>query len=321
MRFLLSICLFLVVVSCKEKSTTPRVEIISVEEMREVLKAEAVQLIDVRTRNEYASNHIKNAKNIVYQGDDWEAQIATLDAKNKLKNQWFIFGGISLLTLFTLLWLVRSRRFAKKKQALQVNFTQKLIKTQEEERIRVARELHDSVGQKLMLISRKTKNSEDTDLSSLTDDTLHELRTILKGMHPTTLEKLGFSKAIQSLINDIDANTPIFFTAEVDSIDTFLTKDVSLHLYRIIQEILSNIVKHSDTKSASILIQKEAQNITVIIEDKGKGFNFLEKYKSAKSLGMKTLLERAKIIESEIKINSILEKGTTVTLHIPIKNE
>ena len=79
MRFLLSICLFLVVVSCKEKSTTPRVEIISVEEMREVLKAEAVQLIDVRTRNEYASNHIKNAKNIVYQGDDWEAQIAALD--------------------------------------------------------------------------------------------------------------------------------------------------------------------------------------------------------------------------------------------------
>lgn len=79
MRFFLSICFLVVLVACKEKATTPRVEIISVQEMRDVLKAETVQLIDVRTRNEYASNHIKNAKNIVYQGDDWETQIATLD--------------------------------------------------------------------------------------------------------------------------------------------------------------------------------------------------------------------------------------------------
>ena len=79
MRILLSICFLVAIVACKEKPTTPSVEVISVQEMREVLKEESVQLIDVRTRNEYASNHIKNAKNIVYQGDDWEAQIATLD--------------------------------------------------------------------------------------------------------------------------------------------------------------------------------------------------------------------------------------------------
>ncbi|WP_299683042.1 rhodanese-like domain-containing protein [uncultured Dokdonia sp.] len=79
MRFLVSICLLMVIVACKEKAITPRVEVISVQEMKEVLRAESVQLIDVRTRNEYASNHIKNAKNIVYQGEDWEEQIATLD--------------------------------------------------------------------------------------------------------------------------------------------------------------------------------------------------------------------------------------------------
>ncbi|WP_299209039.1 rhodanese-like domain-containing protein [uncultured Dokdonia sp.] len=78
-RFILSLCIVVVCISCKEKSTTPRVEIISVQEMKEVLKEESVQLIDVRTRNEYATNHIKNAKNIVYQGDDWEAQVANLD--------------------------------------------------------------------------------------------------------------------------------------------------------------------------------------------------------------------------------------------------
>ena len=79
MRFILSLCLVVAFISCKEKSTTPRVEIITVQEMKEVLQEESVQLIDVRTRNEYATNHIKNAKNIVYQGDDWEEQVASLD--------------------------------------------------------------------------------------------------------------------------------------------------------------------------------------------------------------------------------------------------
>jgi len=249
------------------------------------------------------------------------AQIAELNSKNKLKNQWFFIGGISFLTLFTFFWLARSRRYAQKKQVLQTRFTQKLINGQEEERTRVARELHDSVGQKLMLLSRKTETSGDKALNTLTGDTLQELRAILKGLHPATLEKLGFSLAIQSLINEIDANTSIFFTSEIDNVDSCLNKDTTLHLYRIVQELLSNIVKHSETKSASIMIKKYEQNITTIIKDNGKGFNFIEKYKNAKSLGMKTLLERAKIIHSKIEINSILEKGTTVTLHTPIRNE
>ncbi|WP_179218240.1 ATP-binding protein [Dokdonia pacifica] len=249
------------------------------------------------------------------------AQIAELNSKNKLKNQWIFIGGISFLTFFTFVWLARSRRYAQKKQALQTRFTQKLINGQEKERTRLARELHDSVGQKLMLLSRKTKTSGDKALNVLTGDTLQELRAILKGLHPATLEKLGFSVAIQSLINDIDAHTPIFFTAEIDNVDTCLNKDVSLHIYRIIQEVLSNIIKHSETKSASVVIKKDAQHIITVIKDHGKGFRFIEKYKSAKSLGMKTLLERAKIIHSKIEINSILDEGTTVTLHTPIQNE
>ncbi|MEP0262848.1 rhodanese-like domain-containing protein [Dokdonia sp.] len=79
MRYVIPLCIVLSIVSCKEVATEPRVEVISVQEMEEVLRAESVQLIDVRTRNEFASNHIKNAKNIVYQGDDWAAQISELD--------------------------------------------------------------------------------------------------------------------------------------------------------------------------------------------------------------------------------------------------
>ncbi len=79
MKYFIPLCIVILIISCKETSTGPRVEVISVQEMEEVLRAESVQLIDVRTRNEFASNHIRNARNIVYQGDDWETQIATLD--------------------------------------------------------------------------------------------------------------------------------------------------------------------------------------------------------------------------------------------------
>lgn len=249
------------------------------------------------------------------------AQIIKLDSENKLKSQWFIFGGIGILLLFTFLWLFRSRAYAQKKQAMQEDFSQKLIHGQEEERIRVARELHDSVGQKLMLLSRKTRAIENSDIHNLTGSTLQELRDVLKGLHPSVLEKLGFSIAIQSLINDIDANTSIFFTSEVDTIDAYLNKETSLHIYRIVQEVLSNIIKHAETKSATVFIKKRRDYVEIVIKDNGKGFNFIEKYKSAKSLGMKTLLERAKIIHSKIEISSILEKGTTVTLYTPIQNE
>ncbi len=245
------------------------------------------------------------------------AQISKLDSDNKIKNQWFILGSIGILALFSILWLVRSRRFARKKQTMHQNFSRKLINGQEEERKRVARELHDSVGQKLMMLSRKAKNIEDSTINELTGSTLQELREVLKGLHPSVLEKLGLSLAIQSLINDIDANTPIFFTSEIDTIDPYLNKETSLHFYRIIQEVLSNIIKHSKSKSVNISITKEEKGIKTLIKDNGKGFNFIEKYKNAKSLGLKILLERAKIINSKIEIDSILGKGTTVIIHTP----
>lgn len=79
MKYFIPLCIVISMISCKETVTEPRIEVISVQEMEEVLRTESVQLIDVRTRNEFASNHIENARNIVYQGDDWEAQIAELD--------------------------------------------------------------------------------------------------------------------------------------------------------------------------------------------------------------------------------------------------
>lgn len=197
-------------------------------------------------------------------------------------------------------------------------FSQDLIKTQEEERTRVARELHDSVGQKLMLLTKKTKSSGDNDLESLAGNTLEELRSISRGLHPATIERLGVTAAITAMINEVDKNTNIFFTSEIENIDAMLSKDAALHMYRIIQEVLNNMVKHAEAKAAFITIEANENEIKATIKDNGKGFEFSKASKKHHSLGMKTLMERAKIIKSKLQIKTQPNKGTTVELIMPI---
>ncbi len=229
---------------------------------------------------------------------------------------WFFwFTTLSIITISVFLFYYYKNKAEQKRNEA---YTHNLIKAQEEERTRVARELHDSVGQKLMLLTKKTKTTGNTEMESLATNTLEELRAISRGLHPATLEKLGPTAAIRTLIDEVDANTNIFFTHEIEDIDTLLSKEASLHLYRIIQEVLNNMVKHAEAKVASITIEKRKNAIETIIMDNGKGFENSEKLKTSASLGMKTLIERAKILNSKIDIKSQINKGTTVTLTIPV---
>ncbi len=246
------------------------------------------------------------------------AEIAFLDVQNKLKNQWILFGGTGLIIFFIIFLLVRSRKHSRNKKLLLEGFSQELIKGQEEERLRLARELHDSVGQKLMLLTKKTKGLGDVQMESLADTTLDELRTISRGLHPSNIEKLGLTRALEVLVDQIDANTDILFTHEIDDINSKLNPELALHVYRIVQEALNNMVKHSETRSASILVKNKKDHINVSVIDKGKGFIFTNALKSGESLGMRTLLERAKIINSKLEVSSSPDQGTTIHLKVPL---
>lgn len=246
-----------------------------------------------------------------------ESEITILDSENRLKTQWMIFGGIGLMAIFIIFYLFRTKQFVRGKQSLQATYSRNLIKGQEEERTRLARDLHDSVGQKLMLLTKKAKGYNRDDIDELAESTLEELRSISKGLHPVTLERIGITTAIESLVKEIDAHTDIFFTQEIHSIDDLLPKTSVLHVFRIVQESLNNIVKHSEAKAASVAIYKRADTIEILIKDNGKGFDFLKTLRTNKNLGMKTLMERSKIIEAKFRIYSEEEKGTIVELIIP----
>ncbi len=226
---------------------------------------------------------------------------------------WFFWFSLLLLAAGGGIFFIHIKN--KKAQKRREVFTQGLIKAQEEERTRVARELHDSVGQKLMLLTKKTKETGNVEMESLAGNTLEELRSISRGLHPSSVEKLGITTAIKNLVNEVDANTSIFFTHEIENIDGMISRDASLHLYRIIQEVLNNMVKHAEAKSAMVIIEKKKSLIEAKIEDNGRGFEYSESFSGG--LGMNTLMERAKILNSKIDIKSQINKGTTIILSIP----
>src|SRR5690606_34584825 len=272
----------------------------------------------IKTLSYYQTLYETNKRDLKIK--EQESNIALLDAKNELYNQLLLFGGVGLLTIFGFILLIRSRNAERRRQKMQTAFSQNLITAQEEEKMRIARELHDSVGQKIMLLTKQTKKYDKPDMQSLAVNTLDELRSISRGLHPATLDKLGTTAAILAMVNEVDANTDIFFTNEIENIDQYLSKEASLHLYRILQELLNNMVKHANAKVASVNIEIKKNHIEIIVKDNGKGFEYSDKLNSETSLGMRTLMERASILNSSLDINSRPDSGTTVTLIIPIQN-
>ncbi|WP_147676034.1 sensor histidine kinase [Algibacter pacificus] len=242
--------------------------------------------------------------------------IELLSTENKLKTQWILFGGLSLVSVFTILYLLMSKKYENRKQKIQKEFSRNLLLGQEAERTRIARELHDGVGQQLSLIKTKAQNIAHTQLTHLTDDVLEEVRSISRGLYPPLLNELGLTSSLNQLIYDLDNDTDIFFTVEIDNIDNHLNKNDHVHLYRFMQESLNNIIKHAEANSVNISIKENENLIFIQIRDNGKGFD-LNKIKISKSLGLKTLSERILILKGNFLIESKPSEGTILKATIP----
>lgn len=242
-----------------------------------------------------------------------QSEISLLDAQNKIKNQRMLFGAVGLLLVFIVVFSYRSYRFTKKKQLLEQQFSRDLLQEQEKERKRVSKELHDGVGQNLLLIKNSlTLNPDKT--SKLVDKTIEDIRSISRNLHPIQLEKFGLTKAIENIVEDLNSLTTIFFSDEIENIDNFFPKEKEIYLYRIIQECFNNIMKHSGATAAKINIKKEENRVTITIQDNGSGFNFEKNNEKQKSFGLKSLQERVAFLKGNISFDSKKNKGTIITI-------
>ncbi|NAS32172.1 hypothetical protein GTQ40_14395 [Flavobacteriaceae bacterium R38] len=248
-----------------------------------------------------------------------EASIQLLKKDSEIKNRVLLLTIVGLSLLFTIIYLYRNKLYLIRSKQLQEGFSQQLLAHQEDERKRISKDLHDGLGQSLLLIKNKIVLSEDENTKSMVNNVIEEVRSISKALHPFQLEELGLTKAIENIINQLDEHTDIFISSEIESVEGLFSPEQEVNIFRIVQESLNNIIKHADAKAAKIEIQKTKKQIHLIIKDNGKGFDFSKKYNDFSSLGLKTLKERTKFLEGTMKVDSEKNKGTKIEFIIPFK--
>lgn len=240
-----------------------------------------------------------------------QAEIEDLKIQNRQKTIIFIISLVVVLILGGYALLFNRYKSEQKKKALQQRFSQELLKTQETERKRISKDLHDGLGQSLLLIKNKVALNSSDNTGEMLDTAIDELRAIARSLHPMQLEKLGLSKAIEQMLNQIDSETEIFISSELDPLENGIPKETELQLYRIAQEVLNNVLKHSEAQALRFTLNRSMDNnLAMIIEDNGKGFDFSERFNDFQSLGLKTLKERAAAIGSKMKVSTEKGKGS-----------
>lgn len=242
---------------------------------------------------------------------------------------WF-YALISVFVIVVVIFVFRLReRELQRRQRVQEEFSRKLLESQESERKRIASEMHDSLGQYLLAIknwalfglnSLPKENAAREYLTEVSDTTaiaLEEVREIAHNLRPYQLERLGLTNTLEYMLKNL--KTPIDISSEIENIDGALTKDSEIVFYRIVQESVNNVVKHSYAENLYISVGRDEQKIKFVCRDDGRGFDFAAAKDSPESgLGLNGIAERVKILGGDYEVVSESGKGAVVSVIIPI---
>jgi two-component system, NarL family, sensor histidine kinase UhpB len=208
------------------------------------------------------------------------------------------------------------------------SLSQRIITAQEDERQRVARELHDQSAQSLTLMLvrlRLLERSPDAeqarqqvqDLRRLTAQALEEIRRIALELRPKILEDLGLGEALAWRVDELNASGAVRATLQ-NSLDHRVPKDIELVLYRVAQEALTNIARHADARHARVRLSAEADGVSLSIEDDGIGFDLDAKQSHMSGLGLTGIRERLALVGGKLHIDSKSGQGTRLIAKVPV---
>jgi len=229
------------------------------------------------------------------------------------------------LTIGPAIYFMRVQQLTREKEK-QLEFSRRLIESQESERKRIATELHDGLGQNLLIIKNKLlvalqtlgKEAPPTqqveEASEVVSNTIEEVRSISHNLRPHQLDQLGITKTLRSIIRQMKESTSIDVTAEIDDIDALLLPEQEISLFRIVQESFNNIIKHSNATTVTLSLKKTVDSLAITIRDNGVGIDQADERRNG--FGMSSMQERARILGGTIEITSRLGEGTTVQLSV-----
>ena len=211
--------------------------------------------------------------------------------------------------------------------------TGRLILNQEEERRRVARELHDDLTQRLAALAiaagrmeaavQDGPDSIRNPLIDIRDKTIQiaaDVQNISRRLHPSILEDLGLSKAIEAECRQFAAREGIEMSSSVQTIPRELPKEIALSIYRIVQEGLNNIAKHACARCVSVSLSISENELHLTVKDDGIGFDGTEVREKA-GLGLSSIRERVRLVHGTYRIRSEPEKGTTIEVTVRLNSE
>jgi signal transduction histidine kinase len=232
-------------------------------------------------------------------------------------------------------------------------FSKQLIQSQEDERKRIAGELHDSVQQSLGVIKNriallKIKNDKEkaskiaeevlstgngegrktveangkndrlmTEIFEVVAQTIQEVRGISYGLRPFQLDLLGLTQSLKSLAEDVSDSINMEFDINIESIDGIFSKEQEINIFRIVQECLNNIAHHKTSEKVVLRIQKTGDKLYMLFEDDGIDSGLAHINKESGLVGIK---ERISILGGSLKIMKMEPKGTEIRIEIPLKN-
>jgi PAS domain S-box-containing protein len=209
--------------------------------------------------------------------------------------------------------------------------SERLILAQEEERLRIARELHDNVGQQIAAVSIALSNIkrqvgiQDSALREQADrvyrkvsNVAETVRNLSHGLHPTVLEHAGLAAALRAHCSEFTVLTGVNIAFHADDAFADLPAEESLCLYRVAQEGLQNVAKHARTKSANLSLARRNGQVCLTISDNGCGFEAGGTHTSV-GLGLVNMKERVRLVHGKLDVISHPHDGTTLRVYIPAK--
>jgi signal transduction histidine kinase len=205
-----------------------------------------------------------------------------------------------------------------------------MLKGQEEERSRLAKDLHDGLGGLLSGVKFSLSNMKDNLVITpdnmavfersldMIDTSIKELRRVAHNMMPELLTKFGLDEALKEYCNTINATNLLSVKYQSIGMGTRIEKSSEIIIYRIIQELLNNIMKHAAATEAMVQLVKEDSRFSIIVEDNGKGFN-TALIKDNKGAGLTSIQSRVDYLKGQLEVHSEPGKGTLVTIEFGIK--
>ncbi|MEE9354081.1 MAG: 7TM diverse intracellular signaling domain-containing protein [Methylococcaceae bacterium] len=211
------------------------------------------------------------------------------------------------------------------------HFSIQLIASQDTELRRVSNELHDGIGQNLIVINNRLNRLINADLSpklveqldlasKITQQTIHDLRSLSHRLHPHLLDRLGLAVAIETVANETLSDAGIVLSCQIDAIDHLVNKDQALHVYRIVQEAVKNIIHHAEADTVIISLIHNGNAINLTISDNGKGINevWFERKDYSQAFGLSSIQERVQFFAGTFDALNLNSNGLTLKIHIPL---